>query len=115
MEKFLGVDDISSVEVEKPEMQTTFTATQRAPEDKQATTQPSEAASQDAQLAASLATSCTINPDDIRSRTKKQLHQKKNRDAYRKSLVVKGESSAVTRSRRDNRDVVKQYAGWEEF
>lgn len=118
MEKFLGVDDISSVEVDDSCLPSRLT-----PEGESCVSAASPAVmapqiedrAVNVHLAQSVATSCTIDPEDIRARTKKQLQQKKHRDAYKKSLVVKGETSAVTRSRRDNRDVVKQYAGWEEF
>ncbi|XP_003738175.1 serine/threonine-protein kinase RIO2 [Galendromus occidentalis] len=119
MERFLGVDDISTVEVDgdrKLQPPATDEDSVTSPADFPASVMPQrEDVAVNRHLAQSIATSCTISPEDIRARTKKQLQQKKNRDAYKKSLVVKGESSAVTRSRRDNRDVVKQYAGWEEF
>ena len=119
MEKFLGVDDIGSVRVDDRNLTSRLTVSDESV-DVLADAQPTAAAdigdrAIEVKLAQSVATSCTINPEDIRARTKKQLKQKHNRDAYRKSLVVKGETSAVTRCRRDNRDVVKQYAGWEEF
>lgn len=64
----------------------------------------------------STVSSCTtIAPEDVRERMRKQLQQKKHREMYKKSMIAKGESSATNRSRRDNRDIVKQYAGWEEF
>ncbi|XP_050044446.1 uncharacterized protein RIOK2 isoform X2 [Dermacentor andersoni] len=52
-------------------------------------------------------TSCTtIAPEEIKARVKKQLTSKER--ARSKKVVVKGEASAVTRQRRDNRDTVKQ-------
>lgn len=53
-------------------------------------------------------TSCTtIAPEEIKSRVRKQLGRKE-RAAKSKNVVVKGEASAVTRQRRENRDTVKQ-------
>lgn len=52
-------------------------------------------------------TSCTtIAPEEIKARVKKQLTSKER--ARSKKVVVKGEASAVTRQRRDNRDTMKQ-------
>lgn len=52
-------------------------------------------------------TSCTtIAPEEIKARVKKQLTNKER--ARSKKVIVKGEASAVTRQRRDNRDTVKQ-------
>lgn len=52
-------------------------------------------------------TSCTtIAPEEIKARVKKQLTSKER--ARSKKVIVKGEASAVTRQRRDNRDTVKQ-------
>lgn len=52
-------------------------------------------------------TSCTtIAPEEIKSRVRKQLNHK---ERFRcKKVVVKGEASAVTRQRRENRDTMKQ-------
>ena len=120
MEKFLGLDDISTVEVEEreaylhPAVDEATVGRCPVPMRTIRTTKP-QVGDTDLKLAQSVATSCTINAEDVRSRTRKQLQHKKHKEAYRKSLVVKGETSAVTRSRRDNRDVVKQYANWEDF
>lgn len=52
-------------------------------------------------------TSCTtIAPEEIKARVKKQLTSKER--SRSKKVIVKGEASAVTRQRRDNRDTVKQ-------
>lgn len=52
-------------------------------------------------------TSCTtIAPEEIKARVKKQLTSKER--ARSKKVIVKGEASAVTRQRRENRDTVKQ-------
>lgn len=60
-------------------------------------------------------TAATIAPEEIRSRVKKSL-ERRERVSQKKRLTVKGEASAVTRSRRDNMDTIKQCDGiwsWE--
>jgi len=60
-------------------------------------------------------TAATIAPEEIRSRVKKSL-ERRERISQKKRLTVKGEASAVTRSRRDNMDTIKQCDGiwgWE--
>ncbi|XP_055316907.1 serine/threonine-protein kinase RIO2 [Sitodiplosis mosellana] len=54
----------------------------------------------------------TIAPSVVSDRIKKTLHVKEKRDE-RKRCVAKGEASAVTRIRKENRDTCKQYAGWD--
>lgn len=57
----------------------------------------------------------TIAPEEIRSRVKKSL-ERRERASQKKRVTVKGEASAVTRSRRDNMDTIKQCDGiwsWE--
>lgn len=52
-------------------------------------------------------TSCTtIAPEEIKARVKKQLTNKER--SRSKKVIVKGEASAVTRQRRENKDTVKQ-------
>lgn len=52
-------------------------------------------------------TSCsTIAPEEIKARVRRQLNHKER--SRGKKLVVKGEASAVTRQRRENRDTMKQ-------
>ena len=63
----------------------------------------------------STSTAATIAPEEIRSRVKKSL-ERRERASQKKRLTVKGEASAVTRSRRDNMDTIKQCDGiwsWE--
>ena len=63
----------------------------------------------------STSTASTIAPEEIRSRVKKSL-ERRERVSQKKRLTVKGEASAVTRSRRDNMDTIKQCDGiwsWE--
>lgn len=55
-------------------------------------------------------TATTIHPDEIKNRLKKQMVSK-DRKQQRKKCVAKGEASAVTRNRRENRDNIKQSAG----
>lgn len=60
-------------------------------------------------------TAASIAPEEIRSRVKKSL-ERRERAFQKKRLTVKGEASAVTRSRRDNMDTIKQCDGiwsWE--
>lgn len=63
----------------------------------------------------SVTTASTIAPDVIKDKVRKALDQKQKRDD-KKRCVVKGEASAVTRSRRENRDTIKDSTGiwgWE--
>lgn len=54
----------------------------------------------------------TIAPSVVSDRIKKTLHVKEKRE-QRKRCVAKGEASAITRARNENRDTCKQYAGWD--
>jgi RIO kinase 2 len=63
----------------------------------------------------STSTAATIAPEEIRSRVKKSLEQRE-KSAFKKRITVKGEASAITRSRRENMDTIKQCDGiwgWE--
>ncbi|XP_022689541.1 serine/threonine-protein kinase RIO2-like [Varroa jacobsoni] len=122
MEKFFGVDDISKVEVDfntntpdngsNSQKSNGEEEEQKVPELLQA----NSAVKKDDICQRSVVSSCTtIAPEDVRERMKKQIQRRKQREMYKKSLIAKGESSATNRLRRDNRDIVKQYAGWEEF
>ncbi|KAM7364655.1 RIO kinase 2 [Cochliomyia hominivorax] len=57
-------------------------------------------------------TASTIAPSVITDRIKRNM-DKKERIDMRKRCVAKGEASAVHRHRKENRSVVKEYAGWE--
>lgn len=54
----------------------------------------------------------TIAPSVITDRVKKNFDTQEKRD-MKKKYVAKGEASAVTRNRRENKDTVKDYAGWD--
>lgn len=54
----------------------------------------------------------TIAPSVVKDRIKKTLNLKEKKE-QRKRCVVKGEASATTRVRNENRDTCKQYAGWD--
>lgn len=54
----------------------------------------------------------TIHPDEIKKRVKRQMNLKDKKE-QRKKCVAKGEANAVTRSRRNNMDAIKQSAGWD--
>ncbi|KAK2580049.1 hypothetical protein KPH14_012333 [Odynerus spinipes] len=63
----------------------------------------------------SISTTATIAPDIIKKKTKQALEKREKRGHSRK-ILVKGEASAVTRVRRENRDTIKQSTGiwgWE--
>lgn len=64
----------------------------------------------------SVSTAATISPDVIKKRTKQSL-EKRERKGLSRKILVKGEASAVTRVRRENRDTIKQSTtgiwGWE--
>ncbi|OQR71655.1 serine/threonine-protein kinase RIO2-like [Tropilaelaps mercedesae] len=108
MERFLGVDDITKVEVD-------FTKSVVDNNVPDLVAAPPNSHKYEI-CRRSLVSSCTtIAPEDVRERVRKQLQQKKNRESYKKLLIAKGENSATNRSRRDNQDILKQYAGWEEF
>lgn len=53
----------------------------------------------------------TIAPSVVTDRVKKNIDEKNKRD-MRRRIVPKGEASAVRRMRIENKDVVKDYAGW---
>lgn len=53
----------------------------------------------------------TIAPSVITDRVKKVINEKNKKDTRRR-IVPKGEASAVRRMRIENKDVVKDYAGW---
>lgn len=62
----------------------------------------------------SISTAATIAPDVIKKRTKLALDKRERSQAKR--ILVKGEASAVTRVRRDNRATIKESTGiwgWE--
>ncbi|XP_073977669.1 RIO kinase 2 [Rhodnius prolixus] len=57
----------------------------------------------------------TIPPEEIREKLRKAL-EKRRKNEEMKRIVVKGEASAVTRRRRENRDTIKDCSGiwgWE--
>lgn len=54
----------------------------------------------------------TIAPSVVKDRIKKTLNVKEKKE-QRKRCVAKGEASAVTRVRSENRDTCKEYAGWD--
>jgi RIO kinase 2 len=63
----------------------------------------------------STSTVATIAPEEIRGRVKKSL-ERRQKSSLKKRITVKGEASAVTRSRRENLDTIKQCDGiwtWE--
>lgn len=63
----------------------------------------------------SVSTAATIAPDVIKKKTKQALEKREKRGLSKK-ILVKGEASAVTRVRRENRDTIKQSTGiwgWE--
>lgn len=69
----------------------------------------------DRQSIRSVSTTATISPDVIKRRTKLAL-EKRDKKNHSKRILVKGEASAVTRARRDNRAVIQESTGiwgWE--
>lgn len=58
----------------------------------------------------SYSTTSTIAPEVIKARVKKALLNREKKE-LRKRIVAKGEASATTRSRRENRDVIKESDG----
>lgn len=57
-------------------------------------------------------TASTIAPSVITDRIRKNMGAKEKRE-MRKHCVAKGEASALHRHRKENKDVVKEYAGWD--
>lgn len=57
-------------------------------------------------------TASTIAPSVITDRLKKTMDVKEKRE-MRKRCVAKGEANATQRGRKENKDVVKEYAGWD--
>ncbi|XP_017017503.1 uncharacterized protein RIOK2 [Drosophila kikkawai] len=57
-------------------------------------------------------TTSTIAPSVITDRIRRNMDIKEKRE-QRKKCVAKGEASAVHRHRKENKDVVKEYAGWD--
>ena len=58
----------------------------------------------------SVSTTSTIPPEVIRSRVKAAL-EKRGKAATRQRCLAKGEASAVTRKRRENRETIKECNG----
>nr|CAD7413575.1 unnamed protein product [Timema poppensis] len=70
----------------------------------------------DARSIRSTSTAATIAPGAIKKRVKMSLERREQKALAKKRLAVKGEASAVTRSRRENSDNIKQCNGiwgWE--
>ncbi len=59
----------------------------------------------------SVSSMSTIHPDVIKSRVKKNFERRSNADAL-KRIRAKGEASAVTRKRRENKDLVRSDGIW---
>lgn len=57
-------------------------------------------------------TASTIAPSVITDRIKRTMDVKEKRE-MRKKCVAKGEANATQRGRKENKDVVKEYAGWD--
>lgn len=57
-------------------------------------------------------TASTIAPSVITDRIRRNMDVREKRE-QRKRCVAKGEASAVHRHRKENKDVVKEYAGWD--
>lgn len=60
----------------------------------------------------SLSTASTIAPEVVRSRVKQSL-VRRERQQIRKRIVAKGEASATTRSRRDNKAAIQEFADFD--
>lgn len=54
----------------------------------------------------------TIAPSVIKDKIKKNINLNEKKE-IRKRCVAKGEASAVTRGRKENRNTCKEYAGWD--
>lgn len=57
-------------------------------------------------------TASTIAPSVIKDKIKRTIELKEQRDV-RKRCLAKGEANATTRGRKENKDTVKEYAGWD--
>lgn len=72
-------------------------------------------AESEVQSVRSMSTTTTIAPEIIRDRVKRDL-VKRGKTATRQRCLAKGEASATTRNRRENRDTINQSTGiwgWE--
>lgn len=72
-------------------------------------------AESEVQSVRSVSTTTTIAPEIIRDRVKRDL-VKRSKTAVRQRCLAKGEASATTRNRRENRDTINQSTGiwgWE--
>lgn len=54
----------------------------------------------------------TIAPSVIKDKIKRSIELKEQRDV-RKRCLAKGEANATTRGRKENKETVKEYAGWD--
>lgn len=54
----------------------------------------------------------TIAPSVIKEKIKRSIELKEQRDV-RKRCLAKGEANATTRGRKENKETVKEYAGWD--
>lgn len=57
-------------------------------------------------------TASTIAPELIKGRVRRTIEQKEQREV-RKRCLAKGEASVTNRGRKENKDTVKEYAGWD--
>lgn len=64
--------------------------------------------------ASSLRSVSTIPPEEVKERVRKE-HQKQKKKLEKKRLTVKGEASAVNRTRRENLDNIKQSSVFNEW
>lgn len=63
----------------------------------------------------SIQTEVTIAPEIIRARLRQEATKKNRRQQQGKLKKVKGEISAVRRARKENKNVVKDHQGWDDF
>lgn len=64
--------------------------------------------------ASSLRSVSTIPPEEVKQRVKKE-HLKQRKKVMKKRMTVKGEASAVNRSRRENVDNIKQSSNFDDW
>lgn len=57
-------------------------------------------------------TASTIAPSVIKDKIKRTIELKEQREV-RKRCLAKGEANATTRGRKENKETVKEYAGWD--
>lgn len=60
-------------------------------------------------------TASTIQPEDVKRRTQRDLTRREKKQVAKKNLRVKGEANAYRRSKLANQATIKESSGWDEY